>query len=219
VTGLLPARGKVPAEEDIAQLMRDIGYQQNICYALYDDEGGGWAGRMAWTLDLIGHDNWCYLNGGLHAWLEAGYPTDPTPIEPVPSAVSVSFSGHCRAVAEDILEQLGDPGLQLWDARSPEEFNGQKVIALRGGHIPGARNYEWTRAMDASRGMRIRKDILQDLALSGLTPDNPTIVYCQAHHRSAYAYMLGRILGFSDIKGYDGSWSEWGNREDTPVEL
>ena len=106
----------------------------------------------------------------------------------------------------------------IWDARSIEEYTGEKVMAEKGGHIPGAIHCEWTSLMDRERNMRIRQDALEYLTSVGISPDKPTITHCQSHHRSGFTYLVARLLGFSNIRAYDGSWWEWGNRSDTPVE-
>lgn len=108
----------------------------------------------------------------------------------------------------------------LADTRSPLEYSGQKRLAERGGHIPGAVNFDGINAMDPQNNLRLKPaDVLQQpLAGLGITQDKEAIVYCQTHHRSAHTYMVLKSLGFTKIKGYPGSWSEWGNQRDTPIE-
>ncbi|TMO73445.1 thiosulfate sulfurtransferase, partial [Pseudoalteromonas sp. S3776] len=105
-----------------------------------------------------------------------------------------------------------------WDARSAGEYRGEKVFSQRAGHIPGAVNLEWTLAMDHERNLRIRSDIADILEQLGITRDKNVITHCQSHHRSGFTYLVGKSLGFS-IRAYDGSWSEWGNLPDTPIEV
>ncbi len=109
----------------------------------------------------------------------------------------------------------------LLDARSPEEYNGTKRFTARSGHIPGAVNLNWLDTMDRHRNLRLKTDaeLRRMLSERGITPDKEVIVYCQTHHRSAHSYVMLKSLGYTNIKGYPGAWSEWGNSNDTPIEL
>ncbi|MFT7301047.1 MAG: thiosulfate/3-mercaptopyruvate sulfurtransferase [Porticoccus sp.] len=221
--GAVPWTNKLPTQEQLTALVSRIGLTDDKHVVVYDDEGGGWAGRFIWTLDVIGHTNWSYLNGGLVAWHNEGHPT--TSDVPAPYAIERDIIINRSPIieAEEIMEHLNAPSLekgelQIWDARSLAEYTGEKVLTEKGGHIPGAIHCDWTSMMDIPNNMRIREDALPFLESLGLTPGKPTITHCQSHHRSGFTYLLGRLLGFSSIRAYDGSWAEWGNREDTPVE-
>lgn len=218
VAGTKPATGKLPAQAQLNRLFSRIGFDSTQHFVVYDDEGGGWAGRFIWTLDVIGHDAWTYLNGGIHAWSAAAMPVESQPAPAQGSEYTVRVHPRPIADAEDILERLGDPDLVLWDSRSKEEFRGERVSAARGGHIPGAVNLDWLDLMDPARHYRLREDLEQLLRKHHITPDKDLIVYCQTHHRSGLAYLVARHLNYTNVRGYHGSWSEWGNRDDTPVE-
>lgn len=218
VAGVKPATGKLPPRAQLKALFSQIGLDAARHVVVYDDEGGGWAGRFIWTLDVVGHEAWSYLNGGIHAWSAAGLPMESQPVVPRESDYEVEVHPRPVADAEDILEQLGDPKLVLWDARSKEEYRGERVSAARGGHIPGAVNLDWLDLMDPGRHYRLREDLDTLLAEHGIAPDRDLIVYCQTHHRSGLAYLVARHLNYGNVRGYHGSWSEWGNRDDTPVE-
>ena len=219
VCGVPPAVGRLPDEAALNHLFSRSGYHPDLHYVLYDDEGGGWAGRFAWTLDVIGHDGWTYLNGGLHAWHQAGQPL-ATGTEPPPPATSVHVQIHREPVAEiaDVLQAIDDPQQVIWDARSAEEFAGTKQASARSGHIPGAVNLDWLDVQDRDRALRIAGNLEALLAAKGISDKSAIITHCQTHHRSGLTYMLGRLLGLN-IRAYHGSWSEWGNREDTPIEV
>ncbi len=216
-----PRMGLLPSPQQIARVLGFLGVKPDTHVVACDDEGGGRACRLLWTLDVIGHARFSLLDGGINAWLaEKREVTDslrnPTPAEyPVPT-----LDGHGIADRDYILAHLDDPHTVILDARSPAEFNGSKVFAQRGGHIPGAVNMEWTQAMDKQRDLRLRpaEELRARLAELGVTPDKEVITHCQSHHRSAHTYIMLRSLGFEQVRGYPGSWSDWGNSMETPVE-
>ena len=218
VCGIPPATGRLPDRDHLQMLFARIGYRPDLNYVLYDDEGGGWAGRFAWTLDVIGHDGWQYLNGGLHAWHAAGLPlVGGTAAAPALTQPNIRIDSAPIAEIPDVLAAIEDPEQQIWDARSAQEYIGLRQSSARAGHIPGAVNLDWLDIQDPSRQLRLIENPATLMAERGIDPSKAVITHCQTHHRSALTYMLGRLLGM-DIRAYHGSWSEWGNRQDTPVE-
>lgn len=222
LSGAQPATGKLPDAEKLTHLFSSIGLSENRHVVVYDDEGGGWAGRFIWTLDCIGHKYYSYLNGGIHAWIAEQMPIQQEAVEVIPSNYQVHLNDatNARVDKQFILDQLDTGNISIWDARSPEEFEGLKVFAARGGHIPGAHNYEWTAAMDKENSLRLRElsAVEKELQDAGIDSSRTVLTHCQTHHRSGFTYLLGKILGFKDIRAYDGSWSEWGNDPNTPIE-
>lgn len=221
ISGAPPAPGTCPSAEQLSKVINYLGIEANKRIVIYDDEGGGWAGRMAWTLDLMGFDNWCYLNGGMVTWIKEGFPTEsianePASSKPVPLPI---INSRVKISADEIKAALDSPNFAIWDARSPNEFSGTMIRAARGGHIPGAINLEWTALMDQHRNLRIREDAEQLLEAAGFTKDQHIATHCQTHHRSSFTYMVARILGYQDIRGYDGSWAEWATLDHLPVAL
>ncbi|MGV6807484.1 MAG: sulfurtransferase [bacterium] len=219
VSGQPPATGRLPDEARLEQLFTRLGLTPEKRVIAYDDEGGGWAGRFIWTLDVIGHDNWSYLNGGFVAWSKEGFPV--TDEIPETESISRSIQIDVKPIAEvgDVLRVIGNPDSVIWDARSAAEYRGERVAARRAGHIPGAINLDWLELMDPSRNLRLQENLADLLASRGITGDKSVITHCQTHHRSGLTYLAARILDFPRIKAYHGSWSEWGNRDDTPIEL
>lgn len=217
--GEKPAPGKIPTKRRLDALFSAIGLTPDKHVVAYDDEGGGWAGRLIWTLDVLGHKNYSYINGGLHAWLATGLPVT----RELPTNAASEFCGGWNesviAEAVDVLDAIEDDDQAIWDARSPQEYSGEKIVAKRGGHIPGAINIDWLELMDRNHQLRLidLKRLQEYLDERGLTKDKTIITHCQTHHRSGLSYLAMKILGYPKIKGYHGSWSEWGNREDTPI--
>lgn len=220
ISGTQPSPGKLPPVAQLSAAFSALGLTPDTHVVVYDDEGGAWAGRLIWTLDMIGHRHHSYLNGGIHAWLAAGLPVENTLRTPQPSAYTAALVDGPGADLDYVLAHYRDPDHVIWDARSPDEFHGTVVRAQRAGHIPGARNYEWTRALDRGNALRLRPldEVRAELAALGISADKTVITHCQTHHRSGFTYLLGKVLGFPRMKAYAGSWSEWGNRPDTPVE-
>ncbi|SDW96558.1 thiosulfate sulfurtransferase [Pseudomonas syringae] len=216
--GKPPAPGLLPDHAGLEQLFGELGHNPDAVYVVYDDEGGGWAGRFIWLLDVIGHTRYHYLDGGLLAWEAESLPlsTDVPPIAGGP--VALTLHEEPTATREYLQSRLGAADLAIWDARGPTEYSGEKVVAAKGGHIPGAVNFEWTEGMDKARNLRIRQDMPQILRDLGITPDKEVITHCQTHHRSGFTYLVAKALGYPRVKAYAGSWGEWGNLPDTPVE-
>ena len=216
-----PAMGLLPEPGVLGKVLGQLGLRPETHVVAYDDEGGGRAARLLWTLATVGHRRFSLLNGGLLAWANEGHILDNGVTEPRPGAdYPVTSERTETADAEYILSHLDDPGVALLDARSTEEFRGLKRFADRGGHIPGAVNLDWLQTMDQDRNLRFRPEswLRQRLDALGVTPDKEIIVYCQSHHRSAHSYIMLKTLGYERVRGYPGSWSDWGNRSDTPVE-
>lgn len=214
-----PVLGFVPDFARLVELFQSLGLQPSTHVVAYDDEGGGRATRLLWTLDLIGHTRYSLLNGGLAAWVSAGYPTsDVSPQLRPATKFDATFNETPIASRDYILSQLNSSATLLLDVRSPGEYQGSIKRAARGGHIPGAVNMEWTQFTTAQHKIKPLTDIRQQLHQAGITADKEIITYCHSHHRSAHTYFVLKLLGFPKLKAYPGSWSDWGNNSDVPIE-
>ncbi len=215
-----PAMGTIASAAQLSKALSGIGLKPEHHVVAYDGEGTGKSSRLLWTLDVIGHENASLLNGGLHSWAAEGYPIETTPNAPTPSDYKVTIGDDCIASKDYILAHLDDPGMIVLDARSAAEYAGDDVRSARGGHIPGAANLDWLMTIDRTRNMRLKPEaeLRAMLEARGITPEKEVITHCQTHHRSAQSYVMLKSLGFTKIRGYDGSWSEWGNDPDVPVE-
>ncbi len=216
------ASGLLPDVEGLQALIEYLNISPDHHVVAYDDEGGGWAGRLIWNLHCLGFENTSLLNGGIHAWLAAGLPTssEVEKLVPVVPLLDINQSNieKYRIEYADLLEKVQNRDIQLWDCRTEDEYTGLRLAARRGGHIPNARHFEWSTALNRENHLKLHplQRTQQRLEQLGFNLKQPVVVYCQSHHRSGLAYILGRLLGWK-IQAYDGAWSEWGNRLDSPI--
>ena len=218
-----PALGLLPDARTLEGILSDLGLSPGMHVVAYDDSGGGKASRLLWTLEAIGHGHYSLLNGGIGAWMAAELPVEPGPgPQPAASTYPVHLPQLPPGFADRdfLLDNLGREDLALLDARSPGEFRGEDVRASRGGHIPGAVNLEWTRTLNSASHNRLRpsEELRGMMETLGVTPDKEVVTYCQTHHRSSLLWLVLRALGYQRVRGYAGSWSEWGNDPEAPVE-
>ena len=216
------ASGLLPDDAALQTFIEYLNVSPEHHVVVYDDEGGAWAGRLIWNLHCLGFYNTSLLNGGIHAWLAAGYPTsaDNEKLTKVESLFNPNLNNidQYRIQYSELLEKVQQQNIQLWDCRTEEEYTGQRLAARRGGHIPNAIHFEWSTAINRQNHLKLHplERTQQRLEQLGFQLDQPVVVYCQSHHRSGLAYILGRLLDWN-VQAYDGAWSEWGNRLDSPI--
>lgn len=221
LSGQAPVPNKLPSTEQLQALCNDIGLTPETWVVAYDDQMGPLAGRLMWTLNIAGHQRCSVLNGQLPAWLQQQLPVETQPNSAQVSEYQMQLNDSLLADVTQIKAKLKQADFAIWDARSAAEYAGEKVInAKKGGHIPGASLFEWTDCLISADDLRVKpkEQLLQALAAQGITTDKEVVTHCQTHRRSGLTYLVARHLGFDNIRCYDGSWFEWGNLDDTPVE-
>ncbi|MBK7716871.1 MAG: sulfurtransferase [Gemmatimonadetes bacterium] len=207
---------------------RGIGPETTIVF--YGDKHNWWATYAFWVFRLFGIERLRLMDGGRARWVEEGRPlTTEAPRHPAGGiVVGPRNDAGIRAFREDVLAHLERRG-QLVDVRSPEEFRGERLHmpdypnegSLRGGHIPGARSIPWARAVNPETHTFRPASELRTLYTEeqGLVPDRDTIAYCRIGERSSHSWFaLTYLLGFTRVRNYDGSWTEWGNGVRLPIE-
>ena len=212
--------------EGFADLMGRNGITRESTVVIYGDKNNWWAAYALWVFTLFGHPDVRLLDGGRAAWVAEGreFTTDVPNPQRVEYPVVERDDSTIRAYKEDVLDFLGG---QLVDVRSLPEYTGEKTHmpdypqegTLRGGHIPGAQSVPWARAANEDGTFRSRAELEEIYRQEkGLDPGEPVIAYCRIGERSAHTwFVLQYLLGFNDVRNYDGSWTEWGNTVRVPI--
>ncbi len=225
-----PVRRDYLGREGFEALMRRSGISRDTTVVLYGDRNNWWATYAYWVFQLFGHSKAKIMDGGRLKWANEGRPLT----RDVPSYPATGYQAPerndttIRAYRDEVLRHVEKSG-RMVDVRSPAEYTGERLHmpdypnegALRGGHIPGAANIPWARAINAEDGTfktaAELRAIYEDEAQT--KPDDDVIVYCRIGERSSHTwFVLTHLLGYKNVRNYDGSWTEWGNLVGVPIE-
>ncbi|HET9468347.1 MAG TPA: sulfurtransferase [Vicinamibacterales bacterium] len=202
----------------IEHLLASRGVSSDVAVVVYDDTSGIRAARAFWFLEFFGHPNTRVLDGGFNAWVRKGLPVTQRASKPTPTNWTGTRDAEILAGWREVHERLGQADAVILDTRSDGEYYGTTVRAARGGAVPGAVHLEWTNNLAADGAFK-RTDELKDMyERAGVTPDREVVTYCQGGYRAAHSYLALRLLGYPRVRNYIGSWKEWGDRVDLPIE-
>jgi thiosulfate/3-mercaptopyruvate sulfurtransferase len=219
-------RDIIPADK-FESLMARSGIGNDTTVVLYGDNNNWFAAWAFWQMKIYGHRDVRIMNGGRKKWLAEGRPLDTQ--TPSPNAAHYTAQRpdlSIRAFLPEVQDAVKKHAAVLVDVRSPQEFTGEILAppglpetCQRGGHIPGAKSIPWGKACNEDGTFKSTDDLQQLYGTAGVTADTPVIAYCRIGERSSHTwFVLKHLLGYTDVRNYDGSWTEWGNLVGAPVE-
>ncbi|MEX1072747.1 MAG: sulfurtransferase [Chloroflexota bacterium] len=223
-------RRDLASREDLEALLRSAGIDDDTLIVLYGDNNNWFAAWAYWQLRYHGIDNVRLLDGGRKKVEAAGLPQTTDAPRHAPGSISLpdATREELRAYRDRVLESIGAPGHGLVDVRSPEEFRGElaapahlpQEAAQRKGHIPGAVNVPWSKAVADDGTFRPIAELRDLYASAGVTPDQQVVAYCRIGERSSHTwFVLHELLDYPDVRNYDGSWTEYGSLVGVPIEI
>ncbi|MEX1121626.1 MAG: sulfurtransferase [Balneolales bacterium] len=212
----------------IEKLLGQSGIDKDTTIILYGDNNNWFSAWAYWLLKYYGHQNLKILDGGRLKWIAEG--RDLTTEVPTPKVTEYQIDHiyeEYRAMRDDVVQTINDSQpYGLVDVRSPDEFTGKIIappgmteLSQRGGHIPGAKNIPWASTVNEDGTFKSKEELTNLYVSHGITPDKPIIAYCRIGERSAHSwFVLKELLEYDDVRNYDGSWTEWGNLINAPIE-
>jgi thiosulfate/3-mercaptopyruvate sulfurtransferase len=220
-------RRDIPSPKQFEELCSASGIANDHTVVLYGDNNNWFAAFAFWQFKIYGHKDVRLMNGGRKKWELEQRPLTPqaTPIARTEYHAGVS-DGSLRARRDNIFQILSGKPASLVDVRSPDEFTGRIIAppgmsetAQRGGHIPGAVNVPWSKAVNEDGSFKSYDDLAKLYGALGVQPDKEAVAYCRIGERSSHTwFVLKYLLGFEKVRNYDGSWTEWGNLMEAPIE-
>jgi thiosulfate/3-mercaptopyruvate sulfurtransferase len=215
-------------QQGYEKLMSRWGISNDTTIVLYGDKNNWYACYSFWLFTMYGHQKMKIMNGGRQKWEAEGRPlTKEMPYIDSATYHAQPMDESIRAFREDVMSGLKDPNRRLIDVRSPQEYTGELLHmvnypqegAQRGGHIPTAKSIPWATAANPDGTFRSAEELRQIYTGKDITPDKDVVTYCRIGERSAHTwFVLTRLLGYSLVRNYDGSWTEWGNLVKAPIE-
>ena len=223
-----PLTRNILSRDDCSTLLQKAGINDNTTLILYGDFNNWFAAFAFWVFEYYGMKNTKIMNGGRKKWLEEDRPiSKDIPSFPMGNFKSTGPNPALRAFLSQVRESLELDKTKRIDVRSPQEFSGEITApaeyptehAQRGGHIPGAVNIPWAKAVNDDGTFKSADELTKLYQTVGITPEKEIITYCRIGERSSHTwFVLKHLLGYPDVKNYDGSWTEWGNMIDNPIE-
>lgn len=215
-----PVKGQILTGEALSELLSRLGVEKDDTIVVYDNTNNLFATRAYWALKYYQHLDVRVYNGGSKKWTADGREL-VTEIAPVTASQYTAGEADpaIRTTWEYVVEHIDDPATLFCDTRGPKEFTGTDVRSAQGGHIPGAINVEWNAAVNPDGTFREAQALRTLYQKAGFAPDKEIITYCQTGVRGAHTwFVLKELLGYPSVRNYDGSWEEYGNKTESPIE-